>query len=336
MKRAWAIAGLMVMGACSQPPSPSVSYGVQAGAGSAGIHTVLKGDTVYSISKQYNLPTRDIVVLNQLSAPYRLTSGYRLRLPPPNEYTVKKNDTIYVVSNLFDVPQSEITKLNNLSSPYNLRAGQVLRLPAPKDKTPPQPVLQQASAATVPPVERAPAQGRVDREELASPPIASSAPAASGAGVPPQPTAKAPVQQASAAVTPKLPDTVPARSGTGKFSWPVQGNVISGYGPKPDGLHNDGINIRAARGAPVRAAENGTVVYASNELKGYGNLIIIRHAGQYMTAYAHMDKMLVKRGENVKIGQSIGTVGSTGGVDSPQLHFEVRKGTKALDPQKYL
>lgn len=334
MKRVWAIAGLLALGACSQPPSPSVSYGVQAGAGSAGIHTVLAGDTVYSLSKQYNLPTRDIVVLNQLSPPYKLTSGYRLRLPPPNEYTVKKDDTIYVVSNLFDVPQSEIAKLNNLSSPYNLRTGQVLRLPAPKDKTPPpQPEMQYASAAMVPQVERAPAPDRVDREELAPPPVAT--PSSSGGIVPPQPSASAPVQTASAAV-PKLPDTVPARSGSGKFSMPVQGNVISGYGPKPDGMHNDGINIRAARGAPVRAAENGTVVYASNELKGYGNLIIIRHADQYMTAYAHMDKMLVKRGENVKVGQSIGTVGSTGGVDSPQLHFEVRKGTKALDPQKYL
>lgn len=327
MKRVWIIAGLMVLGACSQPPSPSVSYGLQAGAGSAGIHTVLAGDTVYSISKQYNLPTRDIVVLNQLNAPYKLTSGYRLRLPPPNEYTVKKDDTIHVVSSLFDVPQSEIVKLNNLSSPYNLRVGQVLRLPTPKEK---EAQIQQASAATVAPVERAPLPDRVDREELAPPPVASSG------TTPPQPSAQAPVQTASAAARPKLPDTVPARSGTGKFSMPVQGNIISGYGPKPDGLHNDGINIRAARGAPVRAAENGTVVYASNELKGYGNLIIVRHADQYMTAYAHMDKMLVKRGENVKAGQSIGTVGSTGGVDSPQLHFEVRKGTKALDPQKYL
>ncbi len=336
MKRALPLIALLMAG-CSQPPSPTVSYGTQAGAGSTGIHTVLAGDTVYSVSKQYNLPTRDIVVLNHLSAPYRLTSGYRLKLPPPNEYRVKKNDTIASVGSLFDVPQSDIARMNNLSSPYRLRAGQVLRLPSPKDKyaaaPQPQAQAQQVSAATVPPVERAPLPDKVDREVLAAP----SSPASSST-MPPQPQAQAQIQQASAASVPppKLPDTVPARSGNGKFMMPVQGKVISGYGPKADGLHNDGINIKATKGTPVRAAENGTVVYAGNELKGYGNLVIIRHADKYMTAYAHMDKILAKRGENVKAGQSIGTVGSTGGVDSPQLHFEIRKGSDALDPQKYL
>jgi murein DD-endopeptidase MepM/ murein hydrolase activator NlpD len=319
MKRIWVIAGLMALGACSQPPSPSVSYGVGAGAGSAGIHTILPGDTVYSISKHYHLPTRDIVVLNQLSAPYKLVVGYRLRLPPPNEYTVKKDDTLHIIANLFDVPQSDIVRLNNLASPYRLRIGQVLRLPSPKDKT----VASAPAAATT--LGRAPLPDKVDREVLSAP-APQTSPSSSG---------HATVQKTSAA-PPKLPDTVPPRTGGGKFMWPVQGNVVSSYGPKADGLHNDGINIKAPRGTPVRAAENGTVVYASNELKGYGNLVIVRHADQYMTAYAHMDKMLVKRGENVKAGQSIGTVGATGGVDSPQLHFEIRKGTKPLDPQKYL
>lgn len=308
----------LALGACSQVPSPTVSYGQKAGAGSAGIHTVLAGDTVYTVSKEYNLPMRDIVVLNQLSAPYTLTSGFRLRLPPPNEYRVKEDDNLYVVSNLFDVPQSEIVRLNNLVSPYRLKAGQVLRLPTPKEKiAAAAPRVQPASAS----MGRAPAPAAVEREVLTAPQSAA-------------PEAPATVQPAAA--PPRIPDTVPERSANGKFMWPVQGKVISTYGPKADGLHNDGINIKAPRGTPVRATENGTIVYAGNELKGYGNLVIVRHADQYMSAYAHMDKILAKRGENVKAGQSIGTVGSTGGVDSPQLHFEIRKGSKPVDPQRHL
>ena len=117
---------------------------------------------------------------------------------------------------------------------------------------------------------------------------------------------------------------------------PIDGKVISKYGPKPDGLHNDGINIKAAKGTAVRAAENGVVAYTGSELQGYGNLVLIRHADRWMTAYAHLDKTLVKKGEVVKAGQSIGTVGATGQVDSPQLHFEVRRGTQALNPDLYL
>ena len=116
----------------------------------------------------------------------------------------------------------------------------------------------------------------------------------------------------------------------------MAGRTISGYGPKKDGLHNDGINIAAARGTPVKAAENGVVVYVGNELKGSGNLILVRHADRYMSAYAHLDRFLIKRGQTVQRGQTIGTVGSTGAVSSPQLHFELRRGTKAINPQGYI
>jgi murein DD-endopeptidase MepM/ murein hydrolase activator NlpD len=130
-----------------------------------------------------------------------------------------------------------------------------------------------------------------------------------------------------------MPKTPPR---TGRFMRPVDGKIISGYGPKEGGLHNDGINIKAAKGTAVRAAENGVVAYTGNEMAGYGNLILIRHADRWMTAYAHMDKILVKKGDVVSAGQTVGTVGATGQVDSPQLHFEVRKGTQAEDPAKYL
>jgi murein DD-endopeptidase MepM/ murein hydrolase activator NlpD len=132
-----------------------------------------------------------------------------------------------------------------------------------------------------------------------------------------------------------LPADTPARAGD-RFGWPVGGRIISSYGDKPGGLHNDGINISAARGTPVRAAENGVVVYADDQLKGYGNLVLVRHADRWMTAYAHMDTITVKRGQVVKKGQKIGSVGTTGGVSVPQLHFEVRHGTEALNPVAFL
>lgn len=128
---------------------------------------------------------------------------------------------------------------------------------------------------------------------------------------------------------------VPARAGT-KFIWPVDGTIISSYGRKADGRSNDGVNIKAAKGATVRAAENGVVAYTGNELAGYGNLVLIRHADKWMTAYAHLDGMIVAKGATVKRGQAIGTVGQTGSVDRPQLHFEVRRGTEALNPEPYL
>jgi murein DD-endopeptidase MepM/ murein hydrolase activator NlpD len=116
----------------------------------------------------------------------------------------------------------------------------------------------------------------------------------------------------------------------------VNGRIISSFGAKKGGLHNDGINIAAARGAPVRAAENGIVAYAGNELRGFGNLLLIKHADGWTSAYAHNDRLLVRRGDQVRRGQIIARVGSTGSVTSPQLHFELREGSEAIDPLRLL
>lgn len=134
-----------------------------------------------------------------------------------------------------------------------------------------------------------------------------------------------------AAVTPPI-----AATGSGQFGWPVQGKVISKYGATADGLRNDGINISAPTGSPVVAAADGVVAYAGNELRGFGNMILIRHADGWVTAYAHNDSLAVKKGDSVKRGQTIARVGQTGNVTAPQLHFEIRKGTAAQDPMKYL
>ena len=120
------------------------------------------------------------------------------------------------------------------------------------------------------------------------------------------------------------------------FRWPVRGRVIAGYGAKTNGKQNDGINLAVPEGTPVKAAEDGVVAYAGNELKGYGNLVLIRHSNGYVTAYAHASELLVKRGETIKRGQTIAKSGQSGEVASPQLHFEIRKGSTPVDPLQFL
>lgn len=185
--------------------------------------------------------------------------------------------------------------------------------PAPDDETPDEapPPVPAKPADSAPP--KADAQAKAD-----TPPKADA-----------QPKTDAP---AKAADTPATGDD----GAGGQFLWPVKGKLLSGYGQKPDGTHNDGLNIAAAKGTPVIAADSGTVAYSGNELKGFGNLLLIRHNGGWMTAYAHLDKLQVERGAKVKRGQTIGTVGQSGAVDSPQLHFEVRKGSTAVDPSGHM
>ena len=121
------------------------------------------------------------------------------------------------------------------------------------------------------------------------------------------------------------------------FIWPVEGRLLSSFGIK-DGsaLHNDGLNIAAPMGAAVRAADNGVVAYAGNQIRGFGNMLLIKHSDGFITAYAHTEKLLVSRGDMVSRGQVIARVGKSGGIGVPQLHFEVRKGSLAVDPLKFL
>jgi len=148
--------------------------------------------------------------------------------------------------------------------------------------------------------------------------------------------------QSTHVVTPAadpLPESAPTGT-TGNsstsFRWPVRGRIITGFGPKTNGQQNDGINVAVPEGTAIKAAEDGVVAYAGSELKGYGNLVLVRHSNGFVTAYAHASELSVKKGENVKRGQVIGKAGATGNVTSPQLHFEVRKGATPVDPTQYL
>ena len=316
-----------------QTPAPLYKYALGQGAGTTGIHTVSWGETIWDISKRYDIAARDIIAANSLTPPFFLAPGQRIKLPPPQTYTARDGDTIGEVSQLFGVGAYEIVNMNDLHEPFDLHAGQVLRLPSVTQMS--QPTMFAAQAVTKFSVQDAPQglampQGSIQAESLAAPSVKTSAQSLSVAV--PKPIEK--IDQASAPLSP-VTAKVPARA-SDKFLMPVRGDIISGYGPKAGGLYNDGINIKAAEGAPVKAGDNGVVVYAGNELKGSGNLVLIRHEGKWMTAYAHLKNITVARGQVVKRGQMIGGVGSTGSVNSPQLHFEVRRGAEAINPQMFV
>jgi murein DD-endopeptidase MepM/ murein hydrolase activator NlpD len=156
---------------------------------------------------------------------------------------------------------------------------------------------------------------------------------------PPPPTTGAVPPPPSAArqaviVPPPSPSTPSA--GGPHFIRPVSGQTVLGFGGDASGQTNDGINIAAASGTPVHAADAGTVIYTGNELAAFGNLVLIRHAGGWVTAYGHLAKIDVQRGATVIQGQPIGTVGQTGSATAPQLHFEIRQGAKPVDPAPFL
>ena len=123
---------------------------------------------------------------------------------------------------------------------------------------------------------------------------------------------------------------------TGRFAWPATGRIVSGFGPKPGGRYNDGINIAVPAGTPVKAAEDGIVAYAGTGISGFGGLVLIKHADGWVTAYAHNDALSVGRGDRVTKGQVIARSGATGSVDEPQLHFEIRRGRTPVDPVRLL
>jgi murein DD-endopeptidase MepM/ murein hydrolase activator NlpD len=193
-----------------------------------------------------------------------------------------------------------------------------------------------------PATQQAPKQQSAAKQQPAAQPTAApsaplvAAPAAPAGAEPELPAKATATQPTDTEVAATPPEATPAARGGERFLWPVKGKIISNFGPKKGGLNNDGINISAPAGTSVVAADNGVVAYAGNELRGFGNLLLIRHADGWVTAYAHNEKLLVKRGEKVKRGQAIAQIGSTGNVAAPQLHFEIRKGTDPVDPLKYL
>jgi murein DD-endopeptidase MepM/ murein hydrolase activator NlpD len=247
------------------------------------------------------------------------------KLTGGTNYTVASGDTLYSVARKFGVSPFAIADANGFAHNSALPLGEQIRVPGTKSKIAPAVVADNAML-TATPVKK---KSKIILEEEKTQADASSEPAIGEEQ--PQQVATKP------AVKLKEPVASPATTSTAmNLRWPVKGKIISGYGPKPDGLKNEGINIAVPEGTSIRAANDGVVAYAGNELKGYGNLVLVRHAGGYVTAYAHAKQLMVKRGDTVKRGDVIALAGQTGAVTSPQVHFEVRKGAAALDPLKYI
>jgi len=359
VKRGLVLSALLILAACGNPSSqgprtlPPVINESAPSAANAGVYVVKPGDTIYSIAREQHLSVRSLIDANQLRAPFQLTPGQRLALPGSGFYVVAKGDNLSVIARKTGVPFGTLARMNGLAAPYVLQPGQKLLLPASATAVAaaaPAPAAVVASAATTAPPPGVKPAAPPPPSGVTSAPLPppqapagvtpSSAPAsvpAPAAPISPPPSVAPPISaptQTAAAPPAPLPEP-PAKSGHG-FIWPLKGEVILEYGTTGHGQHNDGINIAAARGTSVMAAESGVVAYAGNELRGFGNLLLIKHEGGWMTAYAHNDTLLVKRGDVVKRGQKIAKVGDSGGVSQPQLHFEVRQGTRAVDPNSVL
>ncbi len=309
---------------------------------------VQPGDTLYGLSRRHGVSVAELMEVNGLSNPslhpgqkLYLPEGYHARpavsqppmttasvtlppsLPPPSlapatrakyagSYTVRNGDSVYGIARSYGVQVAELQRVNGITDPHSVRVGSVLRVPGAAGAEPAP--MGTTHVAVAPPVVQSTGQSTrqptvINRREIA----------AAGSDV------------STGAINP------PPRAAVGdKLRWPVQGKILAAFGQRNDGTHNDGINLSVPQGTPVHAAEAGTVAYAGNELKGYGNLVLLRHDNGWVTAYAHNEQLLVKRGDKVQRGQVIAKAGRTGSVDQPQLHFELRQGSKPVDPVPFM
>jgi len=306
--------------------------------------TIIVGtsDTLETLSRRYNVSSAAILQANGYKGPRALSPGQQLIIPrqtaavatpapalaaPASKpvvaaastvHVVNRGDTLLSIARRNNVTAADLSKANGLDSSSKLKLGQKLTVPGAKTAA-----AQAAQPAAV---------------AVAQPAAAPATRTAAVAATPPQSarlaSATAKVEEAPAVEAP-----VKATEATGAlptFRWPVRGKVITSYGAKTNGKANDGINLAVPEGTPVKAAEDGVVAYSGNELKGYGNLVLVRHSNGYVTAYAHASELLVKRGDTIKRGQIIAKSGQSGEVGSPQLHFEIRKGSSPVDPLQFL
>ena len=305
--------------------------------------TIIVGtsDTLELLARRYNVSTAEILRANGYKGPRALSPGQQLIIPRPTAtvaaapapvpavappaskpvaaapvaasvHVVNKGDTLHSIAHRNHIPVAELARANNLDQSARLSLGMKLTVPGAKTSA--------AAAAVAPATPAAPA-GKT---------VATAAPQ-SARLVQPTANVEEPVAAPEALVKPSE-----ATGALPTFRWPVRGKVITSYGSKTNGKANDGINVAVPEGTPVKAAEDGIVAYSGNELKGYGNLVLVRHSNGFVTAYAHASELLVKRGDTIKRGQVIAKSGQSGEVGSPQLHFEIRKGSSPVDPLQFL
>ncbi len=292
---------------------------------------------MFSLARANGLTVNQLASANNIRAPYTLAVGQRLSIPGASNpvspqptvaqanaranepistsqaggsHTVRPGETLYSLGRTYNMRPHDIAAANGLNMNHGLQIGQRITIPGGGGSSltansAPARLPQQNLATKAPVMQTRQVQQTAELEE-------------SDQGSLSQDSTIEPVQNASG------------------FRWPVNGRVISKFGSKPNNTRNEGINIAVPEGTAVRAAEAGVVAYAGNELKGYGELVLIRHQNGWVTAYAHNRELLVKRGDAVRRGDVIGKAGKSGSVTSPQVHFEVRQGATAVDPLKYL
>jgi murein DD-endopeptidase MepM/ murein hydrolase activator NlpD len=307
-------------------------------------YTVQPKDHVDAIARDLQTTRKVLVEANHLKAPYALQPGQHLKVPVAKAYEVQSGDTMAEVAKRFGVGVGELSDLNDLSARARLRPGDSLALPdgfhdhgptrvpgtivaerasepyraapPPTRRQPPPPSEEATGGPYVPSPEALAAAQRLAVTRSYGPP--SYSPARPNPNPPPSPAAEAPQGPPTAA------QLSVANAGRGRFIWPLRGDIISPFGVKGVGRRNDGIDVRSPQGAVVRAAAAGEVVYAGDQVPGFGNLVLVKHADGWVTAYAHLMSIDVQMRQSVTQGQSLGEVGSTGGVSEPQLHFEMR------------
>jgi murein DD-endopeptidase MepM/ murein hydrolase activator NlpD len=333
-----------------------------AAAQPAGGSKIIVGtsDTLDVLAKRYHVTPQAIMAANGYKGPRALSPGQQLIIPhpgataaapapvmapvaaapalapaakpvavmaaPPSSHFVNRGDTLASIARKNHISAVELARANGLDPSAKLKLGAKLTVPGAKTAA----VAAPIAAA---PVSAAPVAGTLQ------PVAAAPAPATKMAAIA-APAQSARLAQATANVDEKTAEA-PAKaaettSALPTFRWPVRGKVVTSYGAKTNGKSNDGINLAVPEGTPVKAAEDGVVAYSGNELKGYGNLVLVRHSNGYVTAYAHASELMVKRGDTIKRGQVIAKSGQSGEVASPQLHFEIRKGSSPVDPLQFL
>lgn len=296
---------LSLAAGCGTPQrSAEIDYRISgnpgAAAGSCGrTYTVRAGDTLNAIARRCAVSYVDLAAENGIGAPFTITPGQTLRVPGPSTYTVQRGQNLYRIALAHGMATEELAALNGLRPPYTIYPGQELRVRGEPRRS----------------VARAPQRDTASSRETGSPGEVRvvEAPPRHTPAAPPPPAANAP-----------------------SFDWPLRGDLVSTYGPQSAGGRKDGWTIAADLGAPVRAAADGEVVYAGNELQGYGELVLVRHEGNWVTAYAHNNRLLVAEGDRVAKGTQIAEAGATGNAERVQLYFEIRRGVTPVDPAQYL
>lgn len=283
--------------------------------------------------------------------------------------SARQNESVASMGQRFGVPADAIAAVNGIDKNAPLRAGQTVLIPtystagasAPQTALPPAgdspattgtvaPAAQQLAAVSAPDRKPAGVREATNAPAQVKTPVARAnepKPAAPIAALREVPASSLPANDKPAidALNSAAGESKPMQTasidpeetvGGPMFRWPVRGRVISEFGSKPGGARNDGINLAVPEGTPVKAAGDGSVIYAGNELQGFGNLVLIRHADGWVSAYAHNSEIMVKRGDEVQRGQVISKAGATGNVTQPQVHFELRQGNRPVDPTRYL